>query len=286
MLIIEVKDEKSIKEFLETPKILYRNDPNWVCPLDMEIENIFNPTKNSSFLNGDARRWVVKNEKGDLIGRIAAFYDRNRANHNVQPTGGIGFFECINDQSVANKLFDTAKVWLASEGMQAMDGPVNFGENFVNWGLLVDGFVQQGYGMNYNFPYYQKLFEEYGFKTYFEQYSYHDLFSRPYPEQMKNFGERFWRKPEYSFKHLEMKNAEKYLREMVVMYNKIWSDFLESYTPLRFEDLNSIFQEAKAILNEEYIWFGYHNDQPIGFLVVFPDMNHFSARISLLMMIG
>jgi hypothetical protein len=279
MLITEVKDKKSIREFLETAKILYRNDPNWVCPLDMEIENTFNPKKNSSFLHGDARRWVAKDEKGNLVGRIAAFYDKNKAYHNIQPTGGIGYFECIDDQALANKLFDTAKAWLASEGMQAMDGPINFGENFVNWGLLVDGFVQQGYGMNYNFPYYRKLFEEYGYKTYFEQYSYHDVFSRPYPEQMRNFGERFWRKPEYSFKHLEMKNAEKYLRDMVVMYNKIWADFLESYTPLRFEDLYSIFHEAKAILNEEYIWFGYHKGQPIGFLVVFPDMNQVIKKL-------
>ncbi len=279
MILIEVKDKQTIREFLETPKVLYRNDPNWICPLDMEIENAFNPEKNSGFQHGDARRWVMKDENGNLIGRIAAFYDNNKALHNAQPTGGIGYFECIQDQAVADKLFDTAKAWLASNGMQAMDGPVNFGENFVNWGLLVEGFVQQGYGMNYNFPYYRALFENYGFKTYFEQYSYHDLFSRPYPEQMRKFGERFWRKPEYSFRHFEMKHSEKYLRDLVMMYNKIWSDFLENYTPLKYEDLNNIFKEAKAILNEKFIWFGYRNGEPIGFLIVFPDMNQVLKKL-------
>jgi len=279
MMLIEVKDKQTVKAFLETPKVLYGDDPNWVCPLDMEIENTFNPAKNSSFQHGGARRWVMKDEKGNLIGRIAAFYDRNKALQNSLPVGGIGFFECINDQKVSDKLFDAAKDWLNAEGMKAMDGPVNFGENFVNWGLLVDGFMQQGYGMPYNFPYYKELFENYGFKTYFEQYSYHDNFSRPYPEQMRKFGERFWRKPEYSFRHLDMKNAEKYLRELVVMYNKIWSDFLENYTPLKFEDINGIFQNAKTILNEKFIWFGYHNDQPIGFLIVFPDMNQVFRKL-------
>ena len=76
-----------------------------------------------------------------------------------------------------------------------------------------------------------------------------------------------------------MKNAEKYLREMVMMYNKIWSDFLENYTPLKYEDLIQIFQDAKAILNEKYIWFAYHNDQPIGFLIVFPDMNQVFRKL-------
>ena len=96
---------------------------------------------------------------------------------------------------------------------------------------------------------------------------------------MRKFGERFWKKPEFSFRHLEMKNAEKYLREMVMMYNKIWSDFLETYTPLKYEDLYQIFQDAKAILNEKYIWFGYHNEQPIGFLIVFPDMNQVFRKL-------
>jgi len=279
MVLKELNNPVTRKQFLEVPKILYKNDPYWVCPLDLEIENIFNPEKNACFGHGDAKRWILETHDGKPAGRIAAFYDKNKCDQNPQPTGGIGFFECINDQSAAGMLFDTAKSWLISRGMQAMDGPINFGENFVNWGLLVEGFMQQGYGMQYNFPYYRSLFENYGFKTYFEQYCFHDDFSRPYPEAMRKFGERMWKKPEFSFRHIDMKNPEKYLREMVVMYDKIWSDFLESYTPLKFEDLYQIFKEARSILNEKYIWFAYHNEQPIGFLVVFPDMNEVLRKL-------
>ncbi len=279
MTLIEVNNKESVREFLQTPKDLYRNDPYWSCPLDLEIENTFNPEKNTSFKNGGACRWVLKDGNGALIGRIAAFYDLKKAAVNRQPTGGIGFFECINNQDAANLLFDKAKEWLASNGMEAMDGPINFGENFVNWGLLADGFIHQAYGMPYNFPYYRNLFENYGFKTYFEQFTFHDHFSRPYPEQMRKFGERFWKKPEYSFRHFEMKNSEKYLNEMVDMYNKIWSDFLESYTPLEYDDLYAIFQDAKAIIDEELIWFGYHKDKPIGFLIAFPDVNQVFRKL-------
>jgi hypothetical protein len=279
MVLIEVKDKQTAREFLEIPKVLYMNDPNWSCPLDMEIENTFNPQKNSCFQHGDARRWIMKDERRNLIGRIAAFYDKNKADHNPQPTGGIGFFECINDPEAAKRLFDVAKEWLTSQGMKAMDGPINFGENFINWGLLVEGFVPQGYGMPYNFPYYKEFFESYGFKTYFEQYSFHDKFSRPYPEQMRAFGERLWKKPEFTFKHIEMKKAEKYLHDLVIMYNKIWSDFLENYTPLKFDDLYQIFQDAQAMLNEKFIWFAYHNGEPAGFLIVFPDINQVLRKL-------
>ncbi len=263
----------------KSPRILYKNDPDWICPLDMEIENTFKPEKNSCFKHGAARRWILTDDQGGLTGRIAAFFDKNKAFHNPQPTGGIGFFECIHDQQSANLLFDTAKNWLISQGMLAMDGPINFGENFVNWGLLVEGFRPQGYGMPYNFPYYRELFENYGFKIYFKQYSFHDDFSRPYPEAMRKFGERMWKKPEFSFRHIEMKNAEKYLRELVVMYEQVWSDFLENYTPLKFDDLYQLFLDAKSILNEKYIWFAYHNDRPVGFLIVFPDMNQVLRKL-------
>jgi len=279
MVLTEVTDAKTRKAFLDVARILYMDDPSWICPLDMETENTFNPEKNGNFKHGDARRWILTNDRGELSGRIAAFYDRNKAFHNLQPTGGIGFFECIDDQQAANLLFDTARSWLASQGMQAMDGPVNFGENFVNWGLLVDGFVAQGYGMPYNLPYYRSLFENYGFRTYFEQYSFHDDFRRPYPEAMRKFGERTWKKPEYVFRHIEMKKAEKYLHELVDMYNQVWSDFLESYTPLNFEELYNIFLDAKSFLNERYIWFAYNNGSPIGFLICFPDLNEVLRKL-------
>jgi hypothetical protein len=279
MVPIEVKDKQTTRDFLEVPKLLYKEDPNWTCPLDLEIENTFNPRKNTCFQHGDARRWLIKDDQGKLLGRIAAFYDKNKAFHNPQPTGGIGFFECIDDRSIANQLFDVAKDWLTSQGMQAMDGPINFGENFVNWGLLVEGFMPQGYGMPYNFPYYRDFFESYGFKTYFEQYSFHDVFSEPYPAAMRAFGERLWKKPEFSFKHIKMKYAEKYIRDLVFMYDKVWSDFLENYTPLKFEDLYQIFQDAKAMLNEKFIWFAYHNGDPVGFLIVFPDINQVLRKL-------
>ena len=279
MNCIEVTDKKTRHEFHRVPKILYHHDKNWTCPLDMEIENIFNPSKNECFQHGNAIRWILKDDFGKLIGRIAAFFDTKKAMLNPQPTGGVGFFECTDDQQAANLLFQTAREWLEANGMQAMDGPINFGENFVYWGLLVEGFTQQGYGMPYNFPYYKELFENYGFQNYFEQYSFHDVFSNVYPERMKKFAEHFFEKPEYSFRHLEMDKADGYLKQLVEMYNKVWSDFLENYTPLKYEDFQHIFDDAKALLNEKTIWFAYHNDMPIGFLIAFPDINQVFRKL-------
>ena len=140
MRTVRVSDHGTRKVFHRLAKDIYRNDKNWICPLSAEIEKIFDPKYNKSFLAGDAVRWILINKTGQPIGRIAAFYNRKEAEKWAQVSGGIGFFECINSQKAANLLFNQAKLWLASNKIEAMDGPVNFGENMFNWGLLVEGF--------------------------------------------------------------------------------------------------------------------------------------------------
>src|SRR5690606_29466640 len=110
---------------------------------------------------------------GNLAGRIAAFLNRKYRNRGDEvKVGGIGFFDCINDHDAASLLFDVARHWLLARGAEAMDGPINCGERDRWWGLLVDGFTPPVYGMNYNPPYYRDLFEEYGFKKYYNQLCY------------------------------------------------------------------------------------------------------------------
>src|ERR1700742_4697387 len=170
MTITEVTSKADKKAFLDVARVIYKNDKNWICPLDNDIEAIFDPSKNNFFHHGKCTRWILTGDNGQLIGRVAAFINNEKAYNYEQPTGGMGFFECIDDEKAAFLLFDTAKQWLQQNGMQAMDGPINFGENDNFWGLLSEGFTSPpSYGMNYNPPYYKKFFDDYGFKTQYEQ---------------------------------------------------------------------------------------------------------------------
>ena len=158
--------------------VFYKNDKTWVCPLDEDLNAVFTPSGNSFFKHGIAKRWILKSNEGQLIGRIAAFIDYKKANESEHATGGVGFFECINDQEAANLLFDTGKNWLKENNMVAMDGPINFGEPDKFWGCLVDGFTQPAYNVAYNLPYYQHLFESYGFQVYYNQEGFHFYLQR------------------------------------------------------------------------------------------------------------
>ena len=274
MKIIEVNNKKTKNDFLEVARSLYKYDTVWVCPLDREVEARFDPQKNVFLKDGAAKRWILQDSQGkNLIGRIAAFYNAKKSKESDQPTGGIGFFECINEPAAAKILFDTAKTWLASKGMEAMDGPVNPGENDSFWGCLVEGFTHPGFGMPYNFPYYQKIFEDYGFKTYFEQFSYHLEVAKPFPERFWKISDWVMKKPGYTFRHFTFREQEKFISDIVAIYNQSWSMFKADFTPMDANILRETLKSAKMIIDEEIIWFAYHNDEPIAFFIMFPDVN-------------
>ncbi len=284
MNLLEVNNKRLSNEFLDVPRFLYKNDENWICPLDHIINSIFNPKLNKYFDDGEAIRWVLKDENGKLIGRVAAFYNNEKAKNYDPPAGGIGFFECINDNKIAAILFDACKEWLLEKGMGAMDGPVNFGENDSFWGLLVEGFTAPAFGMNYNPPYYKDLFETYGFKPFFEQESKHLDITKPFPERFWKIAEWAMQKPGYTFKHFRKKEVDKFAADVVEIHNSAWV-FHEHYAPLDIEKVKKGFREAKDIIIEDFIWFAYHDNQPIGFLVMLPDMNQvfkiFNGRLGL-----
>lgn len=281
-----VRSEKDKTDFIAFPKRLYRDDSCWVCPLDSEIEGIFNPLKNHAFKHGEAERWLLVDDNGNIAGRVAAFIDQIRSGANRQPTGGLGFFEVVEDQAAAFMLFDTAREWLMERGIEAMDGPINFGENDNHWGLLVDGFTQPGFGMPYNKKYYKTFFEEYGFRTYFEQYSYHKDVSAVsvFPERFMKISEWLAHRPGYSFEHFSYRNPIKYVNDLVTVYNSTWSVFKEDFTPLDPELLKNTMNQGKAFMDEDLIWFAYHNGKPIAFFVIFPDLNQiiksFNGRLT------
>ncbi|MEI9956999.1 MAG: hypothetical protein WDM90_12020 [Ferruginibacter sp.] len=156
---------------MQTAVVIYKDEPNWIRPLDKDIEEVFDKEKNKAFRFGEVERWILQDEKGNLIGRIAAFVNKKYKNKGDDvPVGGIGFFECINNQTAANLLLDTGKNWLQQRGMEAMDGPINFGERDRWWGMVTQGFNEPLYCMNYNLPYYVTLLKITGSRFFLTRY--------------------------------------------------------------------------------------------------------------------
>lgn len=284
-----VQTKKHSRQFLELPKVLYKNDQYWVCPLDREIEAVFTPEKNSYFTHGEVERFLLFNESEKVIGRIAVFIDHKSAKLHEQPTGGIGFFECINSQDAANMLFDGARKWLTERDMEAMDGPINFGETDKYWGLLVEGFTHPAYEIAYNFPYYRALFESYGFETYYNQEGFHLDITKPLPERFGKIADWILKKPDYAFEHFSWNKKEKQVKDFTVVFNEAWASFKENFEPIKPEYIMQTLKKARMIIEEEFIWIAYKSGKPIAIYLMYPDVNqilkHLDGRMHLLNML-
>ncbi len=279
MIIEEVNNDQKVKDFLGLPVMIYKNDDQWIRPLDKDIEAVFDHKKNKFFRQGEAVRWIIYNEKGKACGRIAAFYNRKSGKGFEQPTGGVGFFESINDQNIANRLFDHAKSWLEQKGMEAMDGPVNFGEKDRWWGLLINGFTEPVYCMNYNPPYYQQLFENYGFRNFYEQYYYNYPVKQVITDKYQERSQRIEKDPDYSAAHLKKSEIDKYAEQFREVYNKSWGKHA-GFKPMAKEQAMSIMKTIKPIMDEDIIWFAYYKNEPIAFFIMLPEINQIFKHIN------
>jgi hypothetical protein len=270
IIVEEVQNENHKKEFLEFPVRLYQHDKNYIRPLDKDIEEFFDPEKNKFFKSGTCTRYLFKNKQNQTVGKVAVFV--NTLYQQAQPTGGIGFFDCINDQETADFIFNYCKSRLQEMGMEAMDGPINFGERDKFWGLLTEGFIEPLYGMNYNFPYYKDLFEQYGFRIYFEQL----CFSRPiFAEVSRVFTvmhTKHKRNPDLSAIPMKKNQLEKFAKDFTEIYNKAWAAHGEGKQIEEAKTLK-MFKMMKPIINEHISWFVYEKEKPVAMWMNIPDLN-------------
>ena len=286
MQILPVIDSEGSKLFLKVPLILYANDANWIRPLDKDIKDVFDEKKNKAFRFGKTYRWILKNEEGELIGRIAAFINKKYKNKDDEfPVGGMGFFECINNQDAADLLFDNAKHWLINEGMEAMDGPINFGERDRWWGLLTEGYNEPLYCMNYNFPYYKNLFETYGFQTFYKQICIGMHPKNPLQQKIWERHDLLAADPNFSARYMKKNELEKGAMDFTEVYNKAWAGHggLKQMTK---EQVMLMFKKMKPVMDERIIWFAYYKEMPIAIFINLPDLNqwfkHLNGKFSLL----
>lgn len=274
----EVLTKREIKQWLAFPSKLYKKDEHYVRPLDREVEKVFDRKQNKLFRQGDATRYYLTDEKGKIVGRIAVFYDEKTSRvyeheENGQKTGGCGFFDCINDQKAANILFDAAKKWLEERGFEAMDGPINFGDRDYFWGCLVEGFTDPIYNMPYNYPYYSQLFENYGFKDYFKQLTYHrNLTPGGFDPILHEKAKRIYENPDYSFEILDKRKIDRYADDFLTIYNKAWGS-IPGTAKLTRQHALALLNSLKPIIDPRLMHFAYYKGEPVGFFLMMIDLN-------------
>jgi hypothetical protein len=276
MQLIEVNTTTTATDFIKINVLMNQSNPNYIRPLDNEVNEVFDKAKNKHYKYGETKRWILKDTNGKLIGRIAAFTHNKYVNKGTTfNTGCVGFFDCINDQFAANLLFGAAADWLQSKGMEAMDGPINFGDRDKWWGLMVEGFDKAPiYGMPFNPSYYEQLLEGYGFQNYYNQYYYAMNVDDPLPPRFSERHAKFASKPGYAARHISIKSLEKHAQEFATVYNAAWAQHGEA-KEITAEQVMKLFKKMKPIMDERLIWFVYYKEEPIAMWINIPDLNEY-----------
>lgn len=259
---------------------------NWIEPIWMDIEKVFDLKVNPFLTGGNCARWIaVDMLTGNPIGRIAAFASPDSPS--VAPftdpslsvtemKGGVGFFESVDRLEVAQALFGAAEAWLREQRVQTALGPINPGEKDSFWGLLIEGFEHApSYRKSSNPPYYRNLFEQLGYQVDYFQYTFARSLEEGVPAELAERIKPVLANPRYEFRKLGSDSAEDlrtFATEAREIYNAAWTK-IPGFKPLSEEQIQNMLGKMKPILDTDLLWRAYDRGKPCGFLIFLPEIN-------------
>lgn len=277
--IQKATSKKDVIRFIKFQWEIYKNDKFWVPPLIMDKKKIFNKQKHPFYKHADIELFLAY-RSGKIVGRIAAIKNDLHNKYHNDKVGFFGFFECINDQSVANSLFDAAKDWLKENGLDAMRGPANPSSND-EYGMLIDGFEDEPrIMMTYNPKYYLDLCERYGFTKAKDLYAY-KLENKKVisSDKLRRVAEIAQKRSGIKIYQIDMKNFDKEIEKVKYVYNKAWAPNW-GFVPMTDEEIDFMAKELKPIAEPSLILFGEIDNKLVGFSLVLLDYNYILKKIN------
>lgn len=271
--IVVVNDKKQLAAFIDFPHDLYQGDPNYVPELFIAQRDLLTPGKHPFFEHSSLQCFLAYD--GDkVVGRIAAIQNNNHNKIYETTEGHWGFFDCINDQEVADMLFDAAKKWLKERQLTAMMGPVNFSTNEVN-ALLIEGFdgppVVQ---MPYNAPYYLQLIEKAGFSKKVDLRAY-KFFAGDYNDRSMRLVaalESRLKRNNIIIRKINMKDFKNEVAKVREVYNKAWDKNM-GFVPTTDKEFEYLANDLKLIIDPDFVYVAEQDGKLVAFSLAIPDLN-------------
>jgi len=269
--IRSVETQVDHKRFVRMPARVFADDPAWIAPLDTERLTLIDPTKNPYFEHAEAAFWVAERD-GVPVGRIGAQLDRLLEERTGERIGQFGLFDCIEDLTVAQGLFETVESWLKERGCARMQGPFNLSTNG-ECGLLIDGFkTPPALMMGHAKPYYGNLVEAQGYGKIRDLYAYElDLLKGP-PERITRFVEASKRNPDYRLRNVDMRRYEEELKTIIDIFNDSWSTNW-GFVPLTDAEARHLAKEIKPLIDPCGVQICEYKGEPMAMMVTLFDLN-------------
>jgi len=271
IVIKKAETKKDLKKFVKLPWKIYKNNLYWVPPLIIDKLSMLDKKKHPFYKIADVEFFLAEKD-GELVGRIAAIVNHKHNEFHNDKVGFFGFFECINDQEVANSLFDTVKEWLKERGMDTMRGPMNPSTNY-ELGLLINAFDKSPQVMmTYNPEYYITLFENYGLKKSMDLYAYLIKNETTVTDKLKRVAEIVQKRRPFVVRTINMKDFDNEVKKVKEIYNDAWSKNW-GFVPYTDEEFDHMAKDLKLIVNPDLVLIAELEGKPIGFALSLPNIN-------------
>ncbi len=279
LLIKQVASRREKKQFLEFPWSLYRNDPNWIPPLRADQKGLVG-YRPHPFHEINQCQTFLACRGGEVRGRVAAILNQEHIDRYDERRGFFGFFECVDDQEVADGLFDAVREWFAKRDIHCLRGPANPSLNYV-LGLLIEGFDSPPtFMMTYNPPYYARLIEQYGFQKTQDLYAYWG-----HIEMLPAINERWDPVAKQIIEHLDIKlrtlDKSRFLEEVVAFLN-IYNRSMVStwgFVPMSNAEVKHMANALRYLMVPELAIWAEIDGKPVGAMFSLPDFNPRIKRI-------
>jgi len=271
---VDIKSKDQVNRFIQVPFDLYAGHPQWVPPFITDVRTMMNPDKHPYYEHSDAEFFIAETDGKD-VGRIAALENKPFNKYHNAKDAEFYLFETVNDQDVANALFETVFDWARKRGLNKMVGPKGFGP-LDGYGIQIEGFEhrQMMNMMNYNYPYYRDLVENLGFTKvvdFVSSYILPQKFQLP-PKVHKAAGIAQKRG---TFEVINFKN-KRHLRQWAgrigEAYNKAFVDNWEYY-PLTQREIDFVVGNVMTIVDPDLIKIITKDGDVVGFVFPFPDVS-------------
>ncbi len=279
-MAIEIREhvlgKDDLRDFIRFPHALFRNDPAWIAPLDMEVGDRLNPKKNPFFEHGEAVVFSAW-RGGRMVGRISAQIDREHLRLHKDDAGFFGFFDTIDDQAVADRLLGVAEAWLRGKGMKVMRGPFSLTIN-EETGCLVDGFdTPPVLMMPHHLPYQSKLIEGAGLEKVQDFYAWKYIVEPPPPRAQRAW-DQMMALPEVRFRSVNPRKMREELDIILEIFNDAWQNNW-GFVPATEGEIRKMAEDMSLILDPDIAFFAEVNGRPVGVVVCLPNVNEAARDI-------
>lgn len=271
--IVAIADKRGLNEFLRVPYDVYADDPHYVFPLQRDQKAFFDPDHNPFHRHAETQLWVAR-RGGRAVGRVAACIDSYNNDHHQEKVCFFGFFETVADEEVARALLDAARGWAQARDMERLRGPACFTTNHDYLGLLIQGHERDPVvGMPYQPPYYEGMFEEYGFSGVKDLYAWFLSPGGTVPAKLQKLIDSILRNATFTVRPFRMKRFEEDASIVRALYNECWSRNW-GFIPMDDAEFAYAAKDMKGMVDPDFLLIAENDGEPIGFSLTIPDFNH------------